>query len=144
MNQKIAIACDHAGFDLKSIIIGELKSQYTIDDLGCHDSKTSVDYPDFANKIAHKIMTKEVDFGILVCGSGIGISIAANRFREVRAALCHNQKTAKLARNHNNANVLCLGARIINKKNATKIVQVFLNSNFEGGRHIKRVEKLSK
>ncbi len=141
---KIAIASDHAGFDLKSLIVKELKNQYQIFDLGCADSTTSVDYPDFAQKVAQKIIKKEADFGILICGSGIGISIAANRFKEVRAALCHNQKTAKLSRQHNNANVLCLGARIINQSNAIKIVKAFLSTNFEGGRHIKRVEKLSK
>ncbi len=142
--KQITIASDHAGFDLKSVIIKELNHQYQIIDLGCDNSEDSVDYPDFAKKLAEKIIKKEADFGILICGSGIGISIAANRFKEVRAALCHNQKTAKLSRQHNNANVLCLGARIINEANAIKIVKVFLNTNFEGGRHNKRVEKLSK
>lgn len=141
---KITIASDHAGFELKTLIIKELKQQYKILDLGCNDSTTSVDYPDFAQELAHKIIKKEADFGILICGSGIGISIAANRFKEVRAALCHNQKTARLSRQHNDANVLCLGARIVSETNAIKIVKAFLNTNFEGGRHIKRVEKLSK
>ncbi len=141
---KIAIASDHAGFDLKSLIIKELKKEYQVDDLGCDDSQTSVDYPDFASKVAKKIANKNADFGILVCGSGIGISIAANRFSEVRAALCHNQKTAKLSRQHNDANVLCLGARIVKEASALKMVKTFLKTKFEGGRHIKRVEKLSK
>ena len=140
---KITIASDHAGFDLKSAIIKELKSQYKFVDLGCHSSQISVDYPDFANKAAQSIIKKEADFAILICGSGIGISIAANRFKEVRAALCHNQKTAKLSRQHNDANVLCLGARIVSEDNAIKIVKSFLSTDFEGGRHIKRVEKLS-
>ena len=140
---KITIASDHAGFDLKSAIIKELKSQYQFIDLGCHSSQISVDYPDFANKAAQSIIKKEADFAILICGSGIGVSIAANRFKEVRAALCHNQKTAKLSRQHNDANVLCLGARIVSEDNAIKIVKSFLSTDFEGGRHIKRVEKLS-
>jgi ribose 5-phosphate isomerase B len=141
---KIAIASDHAGFDLKSSIIKEFKNQHQIIDLGCNDPKISVDYPDFANKLAKKIISKEVEFGILVCGSGVGISIAANRFQELRAALCQNQKTARLSRQHNDANVLCLGARNVQEVNALKIVKVFLSTKFEGGRHIKRVEKLSK
>jgi len=141
---KIAIASDHAGFDLKSSIIKEFNDQYQMINLGCDSSEISVDYPDYANKLAKKIIGKEVDFGILICGSGIGISIAANRFKEVRAALCHNQETATLSRQHNDANVLCLGARIINEEDVIKIVNTFLSAKFEGGRHIKRVEKLSK
>jgi ribose 5-phosphate isomerase B len=141
---RIAIASDHAGFDLKSLVIRELKTEYQIDDLGCNDSQTSVDYPDFATKVAERISKKDADFGILICGSGVGISIAANRFKEVRAALCHNQKTAKLSRQHNDANVLCLGARIIKEASALKMVKTFLKTKFEGGRHTKRVEKLSK
>ncbi len=141
---KITIASDHAGFDLKSLIIKEFKNQYQIIDLGCNDSTTSVDYPDFANKVAKKIINNEADFGILICGSGIGISIAANRFKEVRAALCHNLETVALSRQHNDANVLCLGARIVGEVDAIKIISTFLSTKFEGGRHIKRVEKLSK
>lgn len=141
---KIVIASDHAGFDLKSLIIKEFKSQYQITDLGCSNSQTSVDYPDFANELAKVIIKKEAEFGILICGSGIGISIAANRFKEIRAALCHNTQTAQLSRQHNDANVLCLGARIVDNLAALDIVKAFLSTKFEGGRHIKRVEKLSK
>ncbi len=141
---RIVIASDHAGFDLKLLITKYLKEKYQIIDLGCNDSTTSVDYPDFAQELAKKIINQEADFGILICGSGIGISIAANRFKEVRAALCHNQETAQLSRQHNDANVLCLGARIVSEADALKIVEAFLNTKFEGGRHIKRVEKLSK
>ncbi len=141
---KIAIASDHAGFDLKSTIIKKFEKEFSLLDLGCDDSTTSVDYPDFAEKVATKIIKHEVDFGILICGSGIGISIAANRYKQVRAALCHNQKTAGLSRKHNDANVLCLGARIVKEENAIKIVSKFLSTKFDGGRHIKRVEKLSK
>ena len=140
---KIAIASDHAGFDLKSFIVKELNQKYRFVDLGCNDSKTSVDYPDFANKVAQKIIHQEVDFGILICGSGIGISIAANRFHQVRAALCHNLETAILARQHNDANILCLGARFIDTKTAIQMAESFFATKFEGGRHIKRVEKLS-
>ena len=139
---KIAVASDHAGFDLKSLIIKTLKNQYQIIDCGCDSADISVDYPDFAKKVAVKIANHDVDFGILICGSGIGMSIASNRFQEVRAALCHNQKIAKLSRQHNDANVLCLGARIIKTKNTIKMVELFLRTKFAGGRHQNRVDKL--
>lgn len=140
--QKILIASDHAGFELKEFLIKELTNlNLSIIDLGCSDSKDSVDYPDFAKKLSKKLKN---EFGILICGSGIGISIAANRFPHIRAALCHNTKLAKLSREHNNANVLCLGARIISNKTALNITKKFLNTKFEGGRHEKRVSKLSK
>ena len=141
---KIAIASDHAGFNLKSLIIAHFKNQYHIIDHGCKNANISVDYPDFAKIIANKITNEEIDFGILICGSGIGISIAANRFKKVRAALCHNQKIAKLSRQHNDANILCLGSRIIKPKNSFQIIKLFLNTKFQGNRHIKRVQKLSK
>lgn len=147
-NLKIVIASDHAGYDLKSAIIKEFKSKFDLIDLGPGSADISVDYPDFAKKLAKEIINKkaakETIFGILICGSGVGISIAANRFPEIRAALCHNQKIAKLSRKHNDANVLCLGARITKKDSALKIVKAFLNTKFEGGRHIKRVKKLGK
>ena len=140
--QKILIASDHAGFELKSSIIKELQNQnFEIIDLGCDSAKISVDYPDFAQKLCSQIKD---EFGILICGSGIGISIAANRFNHVRAALCHNVESANLTRSHNNANVLCLGARMTPKDQALAITQEFLNTKFEGGRHERRVEKLSK
>ena len=140
---KIAIASDHAGFDLKSLIIKTFTNQYQIIDCGLNNANTSVDYPDFAKKVVAKIMSKEVDFGILICGSGIGMSIASNRFKEIRAALCHNQKITKLSRQHNNANILCLGARIVKTHNALKMVELFLSTKFEAGRHSKRIDKLS-
>ncbi|MBU6339331.1 MAG: ribose 5-phosphate isomerase B [Rickettsiales bacterium] len=140
--KQIFIASDHAGYDLKQFLISEFSKQnIKIIDLGCDSSEKSVDYPDYAEKLSKKI-TKESDFGILICGSGIGISIAANRFQNIRAALCHNIKSAKLARAHNNANVLCLGARFIKAKSALSLVKTFLNTEFEGGRHATRVEKL--
>ena len=139
---KILIASDHAGFDLKSLLIKELqKSGFEIQDLGCDSAEKSVDYPDFAQKLSKKL---KKGFGILICGSGIGISIAANRFKHIRAALCHNVKCAKLTRAHNDANVLCLGARMISQKTALAIVKAFLNTKFEGERHERRVKKLSK
>jgi ribose 5-phosphate isomerase B len=146
MNQaiKIYIACDHAGFNLKTNIISYLKnSNFKIIDLGCRSASVSVDYPDYAKKLAVKIKNKS-DIGILICGSGIGISIAANRFKNIRAALCHNVKSAKFSRLHNDANVICLGARFIKEKTAITILKSFLSTNFEGNRHEKRVEKLSK
>ncbi len=140
--KKILIASDHAGFEMKTFLTKELeKIQIKTVDLGCDDAAKSVDYPDLAQKLAKKLTT---EIGILVCGSGVGISIAANRFKHVRAALCHNAKYAKLSRLHNNANVLCLGARMISQKNALSILKAFLNTEFEGGRHEKRVAKLSK
>ncbi|MBM3590221.1 MAG: ribose 5-phosphate isomerase B [Alphaproteobacteria bacterium] len=141
--KKIYIASDHAGFNLKKFIIESLKKYQTeVFDLGCDSSKNSVDYPDFANKLCDKI--DDQSFGILICGSGIGISISANRHKQIRAALCHNKNTAKLARAHNNANVICLGARILKPKYALNICKTFLSQKFDGKRHLLRVEKLAK
>ena len=140
---QIFIASDHAGFLLKSFLIQELqKLNFKITDLGCNSAEISVDYPDFAQKLAKKIK-KDSDFGILICGSGIGISIAANRNKHIRAALCNNVKLAKLSRAHNNANVLALGARIITQKSALAITKAFFATQFEGQRHERRVAKLS-
>ena len=123
ITKKLLIASDHAGFDLKKNVISSLeKKRFKIIDLGPY-SKESVDYPDYAKKLSKKI--KDNSFGILICGSGIGMSIMANRYKNVRASLVHNNKTAKLAREHNNANVLILGSRILKKKNALKITEVF-------------------
>jgi ribose 5-phosphate isomerase B len=143
-NKTIAIASDHAGYELKSFLILELEELgFKLIDLGTNDAEKKVDYPDFAKKLAKNIITKKSDFGILICGSGIGISIAANRFKEIRAALCSDVKSAKLAKNHNDANVICLGARSLKNQLALKIVSAFLEANFDGGRHQKRVAKLS-
>ena len=141
---QIFIASDHAGFILKSFLITELqKLKFNVIDLGCDSADKSVDYPDFADKLAKKIK-KNTDFGILVCGSGVGISIAANRHKHIRAALCNSAKLAKLSRNHNDANVLALGARIITQKSALTIAKTFFATQFEGQRHERRVAKLSK
>ncbi len=146
--QKILIASDHAGFDLKKFLIEELiKLGLKPVDLGCDSAEKSVDYPDYAQRLCQKMSTKSIikkESGILICGSGIGISIAANRFKHIRAALCHNVQSAKLARAHNDANVICFGARLISNKSALAALKIFLNSDFEKGRHERRVEKLSR
>jgi len=140
--KKVFIASDHAGFLLKEFLIGELTELgYKLVDLGCNSAEKSVDYPDYAQKLGKKITT---EFGILICGSGVGVSIAANRFKNLRVALCHNVKVARLSRQHNDANVLCLGARFLKNKSALAIAQAFLASKFEGGRHEVRVAKLSR
>lgn len=139
---KIGIASDHAGYNLKSAIISNLQNQYQIVDYGCNSATISVDYPDFAKILCQKLINQEIEYGILICGSGVGISIAANRFKKIRAALCYNQEITKLARQHNDANVLCLGARFVNLNDAIEYVKTFLTTKFEGGRHIQRIEKL--
>jgi ribose 5-phosphate isomerase B len=143
LTKSIIIASDHAGFLMKEKIkIFLNKSKIKSLDLGTF-SEERVDYPDCAKKLALSVKKKS-SFGILICGSGIGVSIAANRFKKVRAAVCYNQISASLARKHNNANVLCLGARLISLKNVQKIVYTFISTKFEGGRHINRVKKLDK
>ena len=139
---KIAIACDHGGYDLKGTVIDTLKEyQFKIIDLGTN-STLSVDYPDYAMLMSHCIRDKEASGGVIICGTGIGISIAANRYSFIRAALVHNEFTAEMARLHNNANVIALGARVINIQTAINCINKFFSTQFEGGRHIKRVEKL--
>ena len=139
ISKKILIASDHAGFQLKEQIIQFLiKQKFLVVDLGPED-KNSVDYPDYAKKLAKKITDQ--NFGILVCGTGIGMSIMANRYKNVRASLVHNIKTSKLAREHNNANVLVLGSRVTKKNNALRIVNTFFKTKFLKGRHLRRVKK---
>ena len=139
----IAIASDHAGMALKDFLIKEIeKLGYTALDLGTN-SMDSVDYPDYAEKLAKTITDGTSSSGVLVCGTGIGISIAANRHKEIRAALCHNSLTAQMAREHNDANVLVLGARIVDETTAKACLNVFLNTAFEGGRHQNRINKMS-
>lgn len=143
--EKIFIASDHAGFSLKQFLISELtKLGFEAFDLGCNSAEKSVDYPDYAQKLCKKVTTKNQARGILICGSGIGISIAANRFKHIRAALCYNSKSAKLSRAHNDANVLCLGARMTKNKMALAIAKAFFSTQFEGARHATRVAKLKK
>lgn len=141
--QTIAIACDHGGFDLKSAIVEELKSKgFEVLDLGC-DSAESVDYPDYAYKLAQTIKDGQAGRGVVVCGSGIGISIAVNRFPEVRCALVHDALGARLCREHNDANVIAFGDRTTGVTTTLDALNVFLTTEFEGGRHARRVEKLS-
>ncbi len=138
----IAIASDHAGYDLKCTVKQELEARgLTVLDLGTHSAE-SVDYPDYGTAMAHAIEQGDATRGIVICGSGIGISIAANRSPAVRAALCHSGLAAKLSRLHNDANVLALGARLIGIETALDCLDAFLNTEFEGGRHQRRVAKL--
>jgi ribose 5-phosphate isomerase B len=138
----LAIACDHAGFELKEKIKARYKAKIEWLDLGTN-ALDSVDYPDFGKAMGQAIDAGKVREGIVICGSGIGISIAANRFPKVRCALCTSAEMAKLSRQHNDANVLALGSRIISEDTAYDCVDAFLNTAFEGGRHQKRVEKLA-
>ncbi|MAC60300.1 MAG: ribose 5-phosphate isomerase B [SAR116 cluster bacterium] len=140
---KIAISNDHGGTKLKMSILKYLKGfNYDVINLGT-DNNDSVDYPDYAYEVSKLLKDKVIDFGILICGSGIGISIAANRYPHVRAALCNDENSAELSRSHNNANTLVFGGRLIDHDIALKCINKFLNTEFEGGRHIKRVDKLS-
>ena len=140
---KIAISNDHAGTDLKISILDYLQNHnYKVINLGT-DKNEAVDYPDYAFKIAKLFKEKKIDYGVLICGSGIGISIAANRFPHIRAALCNDVLSCELARLHNDANILVLGGRLISKDLAIECINKFLNTNFEGGRHKIRVKKLS-
>ena len=137
----LSIASDHAGFDLKEFLKKTLPSEYSVHDLG-PSTNNRCDYPDFAHLLAEHISTHPNEAGILVCGSGIGMSMAANRHSGVRAAVVESEQTAKLSREHNDANVLCLGARILSPEYAKKIVELWLKTPFEGGRHKDRVEKI--
>ena len=139
MNKKIFIASDHAGYSLKQNLIIKFPDLFT--NLGT-DSEESVDYPDFAHELTGKINSFPDSLGVLICGSGIGMSIAANRDPNIRAGLVHNAEIAKLIRQHNNANVLVLPGRFIDVQEAIKCVENFLNTDFEFGRHKKRIEKL--
>jgi ribose 5-phosphate isomerase B len=144
MNAKtIAIAADHAGLPLKQVLVRELeRAGYRVADLGT-TSEASVDYPDFAEALAKRLEAGEVERGVLICGSGIGMSIAANRHRIVRAALCRDADNARLARQHNDANVLVLGGRVTTTEDAKACLAAFLETGFEGGRHARRVAKLA-
>ena len=140
--KKIFLASDHAGFKLKEVIKKFLiKKRNKVFDLGTKNTN-SVDYPDYAHLLSKKIKKNKNQFGILVCGSGIGMSMAANKHKYIRAALCHNTKSAKLSRLHNNANVMTIGSRLIKKNVALKCVSTFLKTNFDGGRHLRRVKKI--
>ncbi len=139
--KKIFIASDHAGFKLKNSIILKFTKTKIIEDLG-PKSSDSVDYPDFAKKLSRKVSSNKGSFGILVCGSGMGMAITANKIKNIRAALCYSAKNTKLSRLHNNANIITLGERLINKNKAFKLIEIFLKTKFEGGRHLRRVKKI--
>ena len=140
---KIIIGSDHAGFELKNrykeLLTHELG--YEVSDAGAY-STDSVDYPDIARKVASAVSSGEYEKGVLICGAGIGMSIAANRFKGVRAALCHDHFTTEMARKHNNANILVVGARVTGEGLALEILKVFLTTEFEGGRHKMRIDKI--
>ncbi len=139
---KIVIACDHAGFELKTDIIGHLTAEgHEVTDLGCH-STDSVDYNDYANALCAELQEGSYPLGILVCGTGVGMSMNANKHRGIRAACCSDTFTATATRKHNDANVLCLGGRVVGKGLAFDIVDNFVNTAFEGGRHAERVKRI--
>ena len=140
--KKICIASDHAGFNLKESIKDYLiNKNVSIIDLGPNDNK-SVDYPDYAKKIGNRIKFKKSDIGILVCGSGTGMAISANKFKNIRASVWYNIKSTRSSRQHNNANIIALGARLTKKSLSLKLVELFLKTKFEGGRHLKRIKKI--
>lgn len=139
MTQKIIIGSDHGGFDLKEICKQVLtEKQYQVCDQGCFDT-SSVDYPSIAGAVVHRIQSGEFDRGILICGTGIGMSIAANRFKGIRATLCSDHFTAMMARQHNNANILVMGGRVLGIEIAKEILTTWLTTPFEGGRHERRI-----
>jgi len=138
----IAVGSDHAGYDLKEKVKQYLKNQnIEVKDLGCFKDE-QLEYPDYAVKVAKSVVSGENEYGIIICGTGIGISITANKIKGIRAALCCSEYMAQMARQHNNANVLAMGGRTTSDEEAEKIVAAFLNTDFEGGRHANRVEKI--
>ena len=140
--KKIFISSDHAGFKLKEDIKSFLKKKkYSFTDLG-PDNDNRVDYPDYAHSVAKKVKINKKNRGILVCGSGMGMNIVANRHKNIRAAQCYNEKSTKLSRLHNDSNIITLGSRLLSKKNALKCISVFLKTKFEGGRHSKLIKKI--
>ena len=140
--KKIVLASDHAGYSLKEYVKKFLNSKnLQIKDVGTN-SNVKVDYPDYAHKLSKLIKKNRNCIGVLICGSGQGMIMTANKHKNIRAALCYNAKSTKLSRLHNDANIITLGSRLISKKNALKLVSIFLNTKFDGGRHLKRVKKI--
>ena len=140
--KKVCIASDHAGFKLKESIKDFLiNKNISIIDLG-PINETKVDYPDYAKKVSNRVKSKKSDVGILVCGSGTGMAISANKIKKIRAAVCYNSKSTRLSRQHNNANIIAIGSRLTKKNIAFKLVSIFLETKFDGGRHLKRVKKI--
>ena len=140
--KKIFISSDHAGYELKEQIKKKFFKKYKFQDLGTNGSKVSVNYPDYAHKLCKKMINSTSNMGILVCGSGMGMSMAANKHKKIRAAVCYSVKNTKLSRLHNNANIITLGSRLTKKNTAFKCIDAFINTKFEGGRHKKRVKKI--
>ena len=140
--KKIFISSDHAGYKLKEQIKNKFSKKYIFKDMGTNSSKVSVNYPEFAHKLCKKVSNNTQNIGILVCGSGMGMSMAANKHKKIRAAVCYSVKNTKLSRLHNNANIITLGSRLTKKDTAFKCIDVFMNTKFEGGRHKKRVKKI--
>ena len=140
--KKIFISSDHAGFNLKEQIKRKFSQKYKFQDLGTNNSKVSVNYPYFAHRLCKKVSNNTKNIGILVCGSGMGMSMAANRHKKIRAAVCYSVKNTKLSRLHNNANIITLGSRLTKKNTAFKCIETFVNTKFEGGRHTKRIKKI--
>ena len=140
--KKLFISSDHAGYNLKEQIKKKFNKKFSFIDLGTHNSKISVNYPDYAHKLCKKVANNSKNMGILVCGSGMGMSMAANRHKKIRAAVCYSLKNTKLSRLHNNANIITLGSRLTKKNTAFKCIDIFINTKFEGGRHKKRVRKI--
>ena len=139
---KIFISSDHAGFSLKNYIFENLKKKkFKIENLGPFND-ISTDYPIYAKKLANKVSKNKTNFGILVCGSGTGMAMAANKVKNIRAAVCYNMKNTKLSRLHNNANIITVGSRLISKNLALKLVNIFLKTKFESGRHLRRIKKI--
>ena len=140
--KKIFISSDHAGYRLKESIKNYLKrKKINFQDFG-PNVNSKVDYPDYAHKVAKKVKQNKSNVGILICGSGTGMNIVANKYKNIRAAQCFNTKSTKLSRLHNDANIITLGSRLITKKNALKFISIFLNTKFDGGRHLKRIKKI--
>ena len=140
--KKIFIASDHGGYTLKEEIIKKFSNRLKFKDLGTKSSKKPVNYPDYAHKLCKNVAKNKLNIGILICGSAMGMTMAANRHKKIRAALCYSVKNTKLSRLHNDANVITLGGRLIDKNLAFKCLNVFLNTKFEGGRHLKRIKKI--
>ena len=140
---RIVLGCDHGGYPAKESVISFLENNnIKVIDCGT-DGLSSVDYPDFAKKVCKEILSGKADLGILICGTGIGMSIAANKYKGIRAAVVYDEFTAKACKEHNNANVLCLGSRVLDNDKIMKLIGIWLNSVYEGGRHDKRLEKIT-
>ena len=140
--KKIFISSDHAGYNLKEQIKKKFLNKYNFHDLGTDNSNISVNYPDYAHRLCKNVSVNSKNMGILVCGSGMGMSMAANKHKKIRAAMCYSIKNTKLSRLHNNANIITLGSRLTKKNTAFKCIETFINTKFEGGRHKKRVKEI--